>query len=181
LDGRTALPSGESQWITGPLAREHVHYQRSLHQAIIVGGETVRKDNPKLTIRTADYQGPQPYRIVLSKNKNIPLTHHLLSDQFKERTLIYSEIDEALADLFQRKIINVFLESGPVLASEFMKRKLIDRISLYQNPSFLGVGKSIFNDFGLSLLSQRPRLRDIETKWFGEDHFLTGRLICSQD
>jgi diaminohydroxyphosphoribosylaminopyrimidine deaminase/5-amino-6-(5-phosphoribosylamino)uracil reductase len=181
LDGMTALPNGESQWITGPIARENVHYQRSLHQAVMVGGETVRKDNPKLTVRTPGFKGQQPFRVILSKKKEFPESYHLFSDEYKDRTLIYADIDEALTDLFSKKIINVFLESGPGLASEFMKRNLIDRISLYQNPSFLGLGRSIFSDLGLNSLSTRPRLTAIETRWFGEDHFLTGRLKCSQD
>lgn len=181
LDGMTALSNGESQWITGSEARAYVHHQRSLHQAIMVGGETVRKDNPKLNVRIPGYNRPQPYRVVLSRSQNLPQDSHLFSDELKDRTLVFSDIDEALKNLFEKKIINVYLESGPGLASEFMKRGLIDRISLYQNPSFLGSGKNILGDLGLTSLNNRPRLTQIESRWIGEDHFLTGRLKCSQD
>lgn len=181
LDGMTAMPDGESQWITGEKARLHVHELRSRHQGIIVGGETVRKDNPRLTVRLPEYSGKQPYRIVLSRSGNLPGTHHLFSDEFKDRTLVYNDIDFMLKDLFKRNIISVMMESGPGLASEFLKSGLIDRVSLYQNPSFLGTGRSLFHELGIKNLNNRPRLQDIESTWLGEDHFITGRLICSQD
>lgn len=198
LDGKTALPSGESQWITGEKARAHVHELRSLHQGIIVGGQTVRNDNPRLTVRLPGYEGKQPWRIVLTKSGILPKDAHLFTDELKHQTLIYTEQDlsfsfepsqvikikslsEVMEDLFQRRFIYLMMESGPELVSTFMREGFIDRISLYQNPSFLGPGKSLFNELGVSSLNQRPRLTQLESKWLGEDHFLTGRLLCSQD
>ena len=195
LDGKMALPNGESQWITGELARKHVHEMRSLHQGIIVGGGTVRKDNPKLTVRLPDYSGKQPWRIVLTKSGDLPHESHLFTDEYKDRTLVYSETElkfdfpyikttsltEVMNDLFQKKIMNLMLEGGPKLATEFLKENLIDRVSLYQNPSFMGQGQSILGDLNLATLNSRPRLTQIESKWIGEDHFLTGRILCSQD
>jgi diaminohydroxyphosphoribosylaminopyrimidine deaminase/5-amino-6-(5-phosphoribosylamino)uracil reductase len=196
LDGMMALKSGESQWITGEKAREHVHFLRSIHQGIIVGGETVRKDNPKLTVRLKDYKGTQPYRIVLTKSGDLPESHHLFTDEQKDRTIVYtqndlkfnfpnvikvSRITEALQDLYQKKIINLFFEGGPGLSSEFMKARLIDRISLYQNPSFIGSGKNMLGDLDLLSLKERPSLTNINSEWIGNDHYITGRLICSRD
>jgi diaminohydroxyphosphoribosylaminopyrimidine deaminase/5-amino-6-(5-phosphoribosylamino)uracil reductase len=198
LDGMTAMPNGESQWITGEEARIHVHELRSQHQAIITGGETVRRDNPKLTVRLPNYQGPQPWRIVFTQSGLLPSTHFLFTDEFKDKTLIYTETDlafsfpasqivkiktlkDAMDDLFAKKIISVFFEGGAGLATAFLKAGFIDRISLYQNPSFLGSGKSILQSLDLTSLNKRPRLHEIESRWIGEDHFLTGRLLCSQD
>lgn len=195
LDGKMALPSGESQWITGEEARLHVHEMRSLHQGIIVGGETVRKDNPRLTVRLPNYTGKQPWRIVFTKTGNLPMESHLFTDEFKERTLIYSKtelnfdfpfikisrLQDAMDDLFSKKIMNLMLEAGPRLATELVKENLIDRVSLYQNPSFLGAGQGMLDDLNLPSLAKRPRLTQLESQWLGEDHFLTGRLICSQD
>lgn len=198
LDGKTALPNGESQWITGEEARTHVHHLRSLHQGIIVGGETVRRDNPRLTVRLSEYDGIQPWRIVFTQSGNLPSTHHLFTDEFKNRTLIYTQSDltfsfeasqvikinslsEAMNDLFNRKLINLMMESGPVLASSFIQAGYIDRVSLYQNPSFLGSGKNLIGELKLKSLNHRPRLTHLESKWIGDDHFLTGRLLCSQD
>jgi diaminohydroxyphosphoribosylaminopyrimidine deaminase/5-amino-6-(5-phosphoribosylamino)uracil reductase len=193
LDGRIAMPSGESQWITSESARAHVHKLRSTHQAVMVGANTVRKDNPKLNVRIPNFQGNSPYRIIFTKSGELPPSAQLLTDELKERTLIYTQtkidlsfpssqiiqistLKEAMEDLFQKKIITLFLEGGANLASEFLREKLINRVSLYLNPSFLGVGPSTLTDFGLNSLGNRPRLKDIESCWLGEDFHLSGRI-----
>lgn len=193
LDGRIAMPSGESQWITSETSRAHVHRLRSTHQAVVVGANTVRKDNPKLNVRIPDYQGNSLYRIIFTKSGALPSSAQLFTDELKERTLIYtqsklsldfpssqiiqvSSLQEAMKDLFQKKIINLFLEGGASLASEFFREKMINRVSLYLNPSFLGAGASTLSDFGLSSLSERPRLKDIESCWLGEDFHVSGRI-----
>lgn len=181
LDGMTALKNGQSQWITGEQARAHVHELRSTHQAILTGGETVRKDNPRLTVRLPGYAKEQPYRIVLSRSKDLPPQSHLFTDEYKEKTLIYENIETMIEDLFRRNIISVMIESGPALASAFFHKGLLDRISLYQNPSFLGQGMSLFHELGIKQLTDRPILKDIESEWIGEDHYLTGRIACLQD
>lgn len=181
LDGKIAMPNGESQWITGEEARLFVHHMRSLHQGIIVGGETVRKDNPRLTVRVPGYQGKQPHRIVLTKSGDLPKSSHLLTDEFKDQTLVYHDIKLMLNDLFSKGFINLMLETGPELSAAFMREGLVDRVSIFQNPSFLGEGKSLFGNLDIHKLNSRPRLTHIESQWFGEDHFLTGRLICSRD
>lgn len=181
LDGKTALRNGESQWITGEKARAEVHHMRSLHQAVLVGGETVRKDNPRLTVRLPDYQGEQPWRIVLSKSGNLPVTSHLFTDEWKHKTLIYQDLHEAMTDLYQKNIINIMLEAGPNLATLFLKHNLIDRVTLFQNPSLIGAGRDLFSDLELAKLDSRPVLTDVESRWIGQDHLITGKLLCSQD
>ena len=193
MDGKTAMNSGESKWITGERARAHVHELRSVYQGIIVGGETVRKDNPKLTVRTPGYMGPNPVRIVFTKSGNLPAKHHLFTDELSHTTLIYTEnklsfnfpagqvvtitnLNEALDDLYSKNLIALMLESGPNLTTEFMKQGFVERVSLYQNPSFLGEGKGILNDLGLKELAKRPYLTQIESSWLGEDLYLTGRF-----
>lgn len=100
LDGRTALPSGQSQWITGPAARDWVHRLRAGCEAVIVGGGTVRADNPLLTSRGR--RQPEPLRVVLSRQLELPgllapvgatgepghLQPALLWDQQQARTLV---------------------------------------------------------------------------------------------
>ena len=193
LDGKIALPSGESQWITGEKSRHYVHELRSLHQGVIAGAETVRTDNPKLNVRLPDYQGPQPYRIIFSRSGNLPPSAHLFSDELKHKTLIYTQTDlpfpfptenimrfgtltEAMRDLFERKLINLFLEGGSNLAASFIKEGLVNRVSLFMSPSFLGSGKNSLGDLGLTQLSERPFLTQTESRWIGEDLFISGRL-----
>src|SRR5262249_12031294 len=162
------------QWITGEQARAHVHELRSQHQGIIVGGETVRKDNPKLTVRLPDYKGSQPWRIIFTKSGDLPCTHHVFTDEWKHQTIVYTEkelkfdfpnvvkiknLKEAMVDLHARNFVSLMMESGSCLASDFIKEGLIDRISLYQNPSFLGAGKGILGDLNLAALKNRPTLK----------------------
>ena len=193
LDGKTSLSTGESQWITGPLARERVHVLRSQHQAVIVGAETVRKDNPKLNVRLEDYTGPQPLRIVFTQSGKLPKDALLFTDELKEKTLIYTfsplsfdfpkeqviqitSLEDAMKDLYQRKLMNLLMEGGATLASNFIIENLIDRITVFLNPSLIGSGTSLLGDLGLSNLEGRPRLKNIETNLIGEDIFISGRL-----
>jgi diaminohydroxyphosphoribosylaminopyrimidine deaminase/5-amino-6-(5-phosphoribosylamino)uracil reductase len=192
LDGKMAMPNGESQWITGEMARAKVHELRAQHQGIIVGAKTARNDNPKLNVRISQYQGEQPWRIIFTRNGELNSDLQLLSDELKFKTLIYSHVpiknfpkeqtvlinslQEALADLYSRKLISLMLEGGAELAAEFFKQRLIDRVSLFMNPSFLGNGLNMLPDLGVTELSKRIQLLDIESNWIGNDILISGRL-----
>lgn len=176
LDGKIAMANGESRWITGEESRKEVHRMRGLHQAVMIGAGTLRADNPKLNVRLDNFKGEQPWRIVISRTGDLPKESHLFTDELKEKTLVYQSPREALEDLYQRKIINVLLEGGPSLAGQMIKEKLIQRISLFMNPSFLGEGPGNIGPFGLTSLNERPKLTKVKTKMFGEDLFLTGRI-----
>lgn len=191
LDGKIAMPNGESQWITNEASRKLVHELRSLHQGVIAGAETVRTDNPKLNVRLPDYTGKQPVKIIFTESGNLPPSAQIIRDP--QSTLIYTKsplnfdfpsenvvkinsLKEAMEDLYNRKFINLFLEGGATLASAFMKEGLVNRVSLFMNPSFLGAGKSALHDIGLSSLNERPKLKNIETRWIDGDLFISGRL-----
>lgn len=193
LDGKTALPNGESQWITGPLARRKVHELRAVHQGVIVGAETVRKDNPKLNVRLPHYSGPPPYRIVFTKSGRLPKGAHLFTDELKHLTLIYtfsplnfdfpkeqvvliSSLEEAMKNLFERKLMNLLMEGGANLAASFIKENLIDRLSIFLNPGLIGQGTSLLGDLNITKLDDRPRLKQVESSFIGEDLLITGRL-----
>ena len=85
LDGRTALPNGQSQWISGPAARGWVHGLRARCDAVIVGGGTLRADDPLLTSRGR--RVPEPLRVVLSRSLDLPETAQLW-DQAVAPTLV---------------------------------------------------------------------------------------------
>lgn len=178
LDGMIALPSGESQWITGDKAREHAHGLRALSQAVLIGANTLRQDDPKLNIRLKNFKGEQPWRIVLTKSGDLPKDRKLFQDELKDRTIVFKTDDLTIVmnELFHRKIISVLVEGGAQIASELLKAKLVDRISLYQNPSFLGSGLPALRELEIGKLSERIQLKDIESQWIGDDHYMTGRI-----
>jgi diaminohydroxyphosphoribosylaminopyrimidine deaminase/5-amino-6-(5-phosphoribosylamino)uracil reductase len=198
LDGKMALPSGESQWITGPEARAYVHELRARHQAILVGGGTVRRDDPRLTVRIPGAAEARPWRIVLTRSGNLPPEARVFTDEHRHRTLVYTHaplafpfpaaqvvrvrnLRDVLADLFQRKIICVMLECGPGLASAFLRERLLDRLTLFQSPTIIGQGHAIFEGFTTEALADRPRLTELETRWIGGDQLITGRTTCLRD
>lgn len=193
LDGKIAMANGESRWITGEKAREQVHLMRAQHSAVMVGAGTLRADNPKLNVRSESYKGEQPWRIVVTNSGNLPSDKSLFTDELRHKTLVYTKskcsvdlpseqvirvmsLRDVLENLFERKIVNVLLEGGPCLAGEMMKEKLIQRVSLFMNPSFLGEGHSSLGHIGITQLSNRPKLTNLRSGMFGEDILLTGRI-----
>lgn len=197
LDGKMAMTNGESQWITGELSRSYVHELRRTHQAVLVGAETARKDNPSLTIRLPDYNGVQPVRLILSKNGELDPKLGLFTDAHKKKTIlltqkkaiyldesqqvIYSDLKDLMSKLFEKKIMSILVEGGPQIATLLLREKLVDRVSYFINPSFLGEGLSAIGNIGVQKLNERPRLTQIQTKIFGKDLYLTGKFLCSQD
>lgn len=178
LDGRIAMPDGQSQWITGAEAREHAHRLRASHMAIAVGAGTVRQDDPKLTVRLPDYAGPQPVRVVFSQSGDIPPDCRLLSDADAVRTRVFigGRLDEALSALYQDGICNLLLEGGAGLATAFLRAGRVQRISHYLNPSYLGTGLAALGDYGLRDLHHRITLNHVKYTPLGDDIVLTGRL-----
>src|SRR5271170_8482842 len=88
LDGRIATASGESRWITGAAAREAVHRLRAMHDAVVVGVETVIADDPELTVRIGGFVGVQPSRVVLDSRGRTPPACKLIATARRTPTLI---------------------------------------------------------------------------------------------
>lgn len=88
LDGKIADTAGNSRWITGEYSRRIVHTLRSRYDAVLVGAKTVVADNPRLTVRAV--KGRSPYRVVLDGNLNVPLQSHILTDSFRNRTILFT-------------------------------------------------------------------------------------------
>lgn len=138
LDGRTALPSDRGPWITGSAARNDVQHFRSLCDAILVGGETIRRDNPRLTLRHefAMTERPQPWRVILTASKDLPEDALVFNDDNKDRTMVFhgSSLARALEELGKLGICSVLMESGGRLFSQALANGLIDEVILYVAP-----------------------------------------------
>ena len=145
LDGRTAMPDGSSQWITGEEARADAHLLRAQSDGVIVGAGTARRDNPSLTVRDAQMpshvrlEQVQPKRFVLGE---IPKGSCLLEADpvggISPAEALSGDISGILAELASRGILSLSLEGGSSTAAAFHEAKLIDRYVFYLAPALAG-------------------------------------------
>lgn len=145
LDGRTTPAPGEDRWISSEASREDVQKWRRQCDAIMIGGETFRMDNPFLTLRGAHAEGrPQPLRIIFTSDELLPQTHHLFTDEHRDRTRVLwgQSLDESLRGLAADDGVNaVLLESGGRLLGHALQLGLVDELILYLAPR-LGGGRT---------------------------------------
>jgi len=138
LDGRITPPRGGSQWITSETAREDVQKLRSMVDAILVGGETVRQDNPQLTLRGphAKLDRPQPLRVVVTKSGDVPHSAHLFTDEHRERTKLFhvEHLDPVLTKLGKSGVTSVLLECGGRLMAHAFENRMVDEVVFYLAP-----------------------------------------------
>lgn len=149
LDGRIALADGRSRWITGSDARAHAHVERARHDAILVGGGTLRADMPSLDVRVAGLGDRSPRRILLSRGA---------APSGWERI----GAPEEVANL--PHVDHLLVEGGAQTAAAFLRAGLVDRLLLYRAPIIIGDGLAGIGDIGLDDLSYahgRWRLTDV--------------------
>nr|WP_246388886.1 bifunctional diaminohydroxyphosphoribosylaminopyrimidine deaminase/5-amino-6-(5-phosphoribosylamino)uracil reductase RibD [Novosphingobium fluoreni] len=151
LDGCIALAGGESQWITGDQARAHTHAMRARTDAILVGGGTLRADEPRLDVRLLGLESRSPDRWVLTR-QTAPAGWQTIASP------------EAIRDM--AGVQYLFVEGGTLTAAAFLKADLVDRLLLYRAPIVVGGGKAAIGDIGLASLGQahdRWHLQDRRT------------------
>lgn len=178
LDGRTTLPEGEGRWISGEASREDVQRWRRQCDAILIGGETLRRDDPALTLRGSWAEGrPQPWRVVLSQGGDLPPASQVFRDAHADRTLVHRgiPIGESLRRLGSEGVSSVMLESGGRLLSQALAAGVVDELILYYAP-LLGGGEARLLPAAEGLLA---RLGSIEMERFGDDLRVRGRIAKS--
>ncbi|HKP05303.1 MAG TPA: bifunctional diaminohydroxyphosphoribosylaminopyrimidine deaminase/5-amino-6-(5-phosphoribosylamino)uracil reductase RibD [Chthoniobacterales bacterium] len=175
LDGRLTRPPGEDRWLTSTASRKDVHKLRAQVDAILVGAETVRADDPQLTVRGVP-GARQPWRIVLSRSGKLPRDAKIFVDRFSDRTLVYRQIamETLLQDLGAREITSVLIEGGGEILSQALDERVIDRVQIYLAPRFTGGPKVAFAGSGAATTAESLRLRDIRYEKTGADICVTG-------
>src|SRR5207253_3470643 len=155
LDGYLTRPPGETRWLTSELSRTHAHKLRALVDAIIVGAETIRRDNPRLTVRKGS-RSTQPWRVILTKSGRLPRNATVFRDSEKERTLVYrnQSLRAVLRDLGRREITSVIFEVGVAGLSQGLDQRLIDKVQIYIAPLFTGGGVLAFEGKGAGSTQQ---------------------------
>lgn len=163
LDGCIALPDGSSRWITGAVARAHVHAHRARADGIVVGGETWRADRPGLDVRLPGLIRRSPARYVLTRGAP-PDGVKTIS----EPTQI-SQMDG---------VQYLYLEGGAGAAASFMAHDLVDELHLYRAPIVIGAGRRALGDIGIAKLDDaHGRWKCVDRRQLGSDEFTAYRRI----
>jgi diaminohydroxyphosphoribosylaminopyrimidine deaminase/5-amino-6-(5-phosphoribosylamino)uracil reductase len=175
LDGRLTRPPGESQWLTSAASRRHAHRLRSQVDAILVGAETIRVDDPRLTVRGYP-NAKQPWRIVLSGSGKLPPKAHIFVDEFRERTLVYrkTEMGTLLRELGAREITSVLIEGGGDVLGQALDRGVIDKAHICVAPIFSGGPTRAFAGSGAASTAVASRLNHVHYERIGPDVCITG-------
>ncbi len=195
LDGRTAMASGESRWITGAAARRDVHRLRARSSAVLTGAGTVLADDPRLTVRDFDGRFTPPLRVVLDPALRCPPDAAVLQGpepslllhapgQVPPRRLMAESVQRhpvapapegldlgAVLDLLAAREVNeVLVESGATLAGAFIAAGLVDELWVYLAPCLMGHdGRALLRLPGLEQMAERVQLGLKELRPVGDD------------
>jgi len=175
LDGRLTRPKTESRWMTSPSARRYVHELRARIDAILVGAETIRRDNPRLTARTGS-KTRQPARVVITRSGKLPRNAHVFTDRLRKDTRVYRNqtLATILADLGSKNITSVMIEGGGNVLGEALDERLIDKVQIYIAPIFTGGPIPAFAGQGAIRTSAGARLERVRFDKIGGDICITG-------
>ncbi len=200
LDGKIATDSGHSTWVSSPAARHYVHQLRSGCDAVIIGGNTLRKDNPLLTSHQLDT--PNPLRVVMTRQLNLP-PEAILWDIKDAPTLVVTQtganpqLQKHLRDrgvqvleletlspklvmhhLYDRGFLSVLWECGGTLAAQAIADGVIQKILAVVAPKIIGgtTAPSPVGDLGINLMSAALILERVSWEQIGTDLLVQGYL-----
>ncbi|HNV82784.1 MAG TPA: bifunctional diaminohydroxyphosphoribosylaminopyrimidine deaminase/5-amino-6-(5-phosphoribosylamino)uracil reductase RibD [Arenimonas sp.] len=193
LDGRTALASGESKWISSEDSRFDVAEWRARSGAILTSDVTVKHDDPHLTVRMREPESfKPPIRVVLDSQGYLGDNYRVFDDSAESITVHamdvvpdygahrdaiavpsnfgHVDLPAVLTQLAQRGVNEVQVEAGPGLSGAFLKQGLVDEILLYIAPVILGDhAKPLFSDINIEQMSQRFNFSIMESINIGGD------------
>ena len=185
LDGRLTRPFGEPQWITSEAARAHAMKLRVRCDAIVVGAETVRQDNPKLTLRGEGIPAAkqQPWRVVISRSGKLPKDAQLFTDEHRERTIVLEgerTFPEILHELAARNITSVLLEGGGNLMGQAFATKSVDEVCWYIAPRICGGGTLSVGGISFAERASSVALSDVSHEMIGDNICVSGYPVWDQ-
>ncbi len=196
LDGRTAMASGESKWITSAESREDVHRLRAESSAILTGINTVLADDPSLNARFKITDVVQPVRVVLDSKLQMPINAQMATlpgrtlvltctkDGQKQQKLTQAgfevhylpshhdrvDLNEVMIFLGQQQINQVFIEAGATLNGALLRQNLVDEWLIYMAPCILGSkGRGLFNLPGMNKMADKINLQISNMRQIGSD------------
>lgn len=176
LDSKMATRKFDSRWISSPESREYAHLLRGEYDALMVGINTIIKDNPRLTVRHPNWRAKKITRIILDTHLRFPLKARILSTLSRGKIFVFTHKDatrakkralqkmglnvvslqssspslnlgEVFSWLGKNAIASVLVEGGGKLSTALLEEKLVDKVILAFSPLFIG-GEKAVNFFG---------------------------------
>lgn len=206
LDGKLATATGDSRWVTGPAAREWVHRLRDRVDVILVGANTVRKDDPQLTTRLPSGRGKDPVRVVVDSQLSLKPSHTVFTQRSAAKTVVATledpagrkacrfieqgvevwqvrekrgrvDLKDVLSRISSQGLNHVLVEGGAEMYGSFLRDKLADELALFLAPKLIGSqGISWSGELGVKLMSQALQLKNVTFEQLGEDLLLQARF-----
>jgi len=200
-DGRIATKTGDSKYITSKDARAYVHQLRTEADAVMVGLNTVLRDNPELTPRL--YKGKDPMKVVVDSSLKIPKNCNLMKDpakliiattakapkgeikklQQKGINIIIAKTNKGLVDLEdlmkqlgKHEITSIMIEGGSELNSSAIKEGVVDKILIFTAPKLIGNGLGAIGNLGVDKINKAINLKNPVVKKIGNDILIEGYL-----
>lgn len=174
LDGRIVTPAGDDRWLTSPAARNLSHELRWESDAILIGAETARVDNPRLTVRLPGQKGKvQPWRIIVTRSGKLPGSLHLFSDRYRDRTLVFKNqpLEEVIPALGALDIAHLLIEGGGHVLTEAVQKGLVNEVAFFIAPSVMGTVPRALNKVNSPI-----RLREVSYLPVGPDLLCRGLI-----
>lgn len=183
LDGHLAHKNGESKWITDEISREIAHVLRAAHDAILVGANTLRIDQPSLNIRHPKFPGKKIKVVVLDSSGELQKNFAGLSiaKHYAQEDVIFDSgknLKDLLTKLWDLGIKSVLVEGGAQTISSFINEMAADRLYVFQAPMICGAksGKSWSEQVNIASMSERIPLKDLQIVRLNADLLMTGRF-----
>jgi diaminohydroxyphosphoribosylaminopyrimidine deaminase / 5-amino-6-(5-phosphoribosylamino)uracil reductase len=205
LDGKVATATGESKWITGVQARQAGHRLRDANDAILVGINTVLKDNPSLTARIP--KGRDPVRVVVDSSLRIPADARVITQRSRAGTVVATlanapkarierlhdagaevlavkssrgrvDLRDLMKKLGRKGIMSVLIEGGPEVHASSIRSGIVDKVVLFVAPVLMTGRDSLCSIGGISpaRLGQAMRLEEVTSRFVGKDLMIEGYI-----
>ena len=203
LDGKIATFTGDSKWIGSEAQRKYAHKLRKKVDAVVVGVETVLRDNPQLTVRLNTKSSHHPTPVVLDSRLRVPLESRLLQmdkspiiacvptadpkkiEELQKRgaRVLITEMDgngrvdlsKLLKKLGEMEIMNIMVEGGSKVAASFLTQSLVDKIVFFYSPKIIGAdGTSMIGELGISKVREAFLVRKVRVRTIGEEFVVEG-------
>ena len=201
LDGKIATRTGESRWITGEEARLHGHRLRHIHDAIVVGVNTVLADDPELTTRLEGEEMRQPFRVILDSQLRTRMSARAVGPNTLIATTRPGRMGAAevlklpaaadgrvalgplLDELGKRGILSVLVEGGSEVHASFFAQGLVDKVYAYVAPRLIGGREALgpLGGGGVERLTEAVPLRELDATRLGVDLLITGYVDVHRD